>query len=417
MDTNLQQNDNYWKKVVVVLCLGWVAIWIYRTILNPLLPLLQTEFGIDSDATIGLISTMYFLGYTAMQIPSGILADKVGRKKIMVPGFILFALAPILIGVSTSFTLILVASLLAGIFSGSYYGTAYATSSATIPEKNRGFATAIINSGSAIGMTIGMLGSSWFVLQMGFSWRILAFISAAIILVMAIVFALVLKEKPKSEEKKEEAKTPDAGTSGTADEKVSFKFLVSDKRVVSAYLLYFATCYAYYMIVTWLPAFLQQERGFEGSAIGLASSMVAIAGIPGALIFSKFSDKYADKKISQIIWLQISVVFVVFLIVTLTQNWLVVTMLILYGLLGKLAVEPIMISHMSTIAPKKGYSTFFGFFNFFGMSSSVVAPFLTGLIADATGSRVIAFYVAAVILIIAIIFFAIANRRGKATAA
>lgn len=401
---NLQQNDTYWKKVVWVLCFGWIAIWIYRTILNPLLPLLKTEFGIESDATIGLISTAYFFGYTAMQIPSGILADKVGRKKIMIPGFLLFAVGPILIGVTPIFSLVIVASVIAGIGSGAYYGTAYATSSETIPEEKRGFSTAIINSGSAVGMTIGLLGASWFVLDMGFNWRILLFISAAIIVVMAIVFGLVLKEKPRSKDVKEVSKE-------SAEDKVSLKVLLSESRILSAYLLYFATCYAYYMIVTWLPAFLQQERGFEGSAIGLASSLVAIAAIPGALIFSKFSDMYANKKLSFIISLEIAVVLVVFLIVTVTQNWLVVAMLILYGLLGKLAVEPILISHMSTIAPKKGYGTFFGFFNFFGMSSSIVAPFLTGLIADATGSRVIAFYIAAVILIIAIIFFAIANRK------
>ena len=405
--SNLQKDDpNYWKKVVTVLCLGWVAIWIYRTILNPLLPLLKTEFGITSDATIGLISTAYFFGYTAMQIPSGILADKIGRKKIMIPGFLLFALGPILIGVAPAFSLIIVASVIAGLASGSYYGTAYATSSATIPEEKRGFSTAIINSGSAVGMTIGMLGSSWFVLQMGFSWRILPFISATLIVVMAIVFALVLKEKPKDKSQVAANKANEK-----PEDKVSFKALVSQPSILSAYLLYFATCYAYYMIVTWLPAFLQQERGFEGSAIGLAASMIAIAAIPGALVFSKFSDKYKNKRLSFIISLEIVVVFVIFLIVTLTQNWLVVAMLIAYGLLGKLAVEPILIAHMSTIAPEKGYSTFFGFFNFFGMSSSIAAPFLTGLISDATGSRVIAFYIAAVILVIAIVFFGLTNRK------
>lgn len=407
---NIQQNDsNYWKRVVAVLCFGWIAIWIYRTFLNPLLPLLKTEFGIESDATIGLISTAYFFGYTAMQIPAGIVADRFGRKRIMVIGFLVFAIGPILIGASPSFTAIIVASVLAGLASGTYYSAAYGTSSAAIPEEKRGFATAIINSGSAIGMTIGMLGSSWFVLDMGFSWRTLAYISAALIVVMAIVFSLVVKEKPNEGNKKAENATKEE----PEEEKVSLKALVSEPRILSSYVLYFATCYAYYMIVTWLPAFLQQERGFEGSAIGLASSLVAIAAIPGALIFNKFSDKYKDTKISQIIWLEIFVVFIVFLIVTVSQNWLVVGMLILYGLLGKLTVEPILISHMSTIAPKKGYSTFFGFFNFFGMSSSVIAPFLTGLIADLTGSRVIAFYIAAVVLVIAIVFFAMTNRKNQ----
>jgi len=29
-------NNNYYKKIIVALVLGWVAIWIYRTILTPI---------------------------------------------------------------------------------------------------------------------------------------------------------------------------------------------------------------------------------------------------------------------------------------------------------------------------------------------------------------------------------------------
>lgn len=29
---------DYWKQIVVVMSLGWVAIWIYRTVLTPIYP-------------------------------------------------------------------------------------------------------------------------------------------------------------------------------------------------------------------------------------------------------------------------------------------------------------------------------------------------------------------------------------------
>lgn len=402
----------YWKKVVVVLCLGWVTIWIYRTFLNPLFPLLKEEFGITSDATIGLISSTYFLGYTAMQIPSGYMADKIGRKKVMIPGFLVMALGPIFIGVSPAFSLIITASLLAGIGSGVYYGTAYSTSSASVPEEKRGISTAIINSGSAVGMIIGMTASSYFVLQAGISWRTMAFIVAGLIILMALVFWKVLKEtaKTKAQRQAEAANVKE-------EDKVSLAKLLKDKQVLASYFLYFSTCYAYYMMVTWLPAFLQQERGFEGAAIGVAASMLPLAAIPGALIFSHFSDKYRGFKLRFIFTLELLVVGVIFLIVTVSSNWLLVGMLILYGLLGKLAVEPILISYMADNAPKEGYGTFFGFFNFFGMLSSVLAPVLTGLISDMTGSRVISFYFSAIILLLAVLFMFLATRGKKAASA
>ena len=82
--------------------------------------------------------------------------------------------------------------------------------------------------------------------------------------------------------------------------KPSLKTLMRPQ-MLGAYALYFATCYAYYLTDTWLPNFLSTERGFEGATIGLASSMVFFAAIPGALFFSRIADKFSHKKVSLII--------------------------------------------------------------------------------------------------------------------
>lgn len=87
--------------------------------------------------------------------------------------------------------------------------------------------------------------------------------------------------------------------------------------------------------------------------------------------------------------------------------------LVLYGLLGKLAVEPIIISYIGDTAPKKGYGTTFGVFNFFGMSSSVLAPWVTGVISDATGSKVNGFFLSAIIMVVGTVLFLGANIMMK----
>ncbi|MBR2568923.1 MAG: MFS transporter, partial [Paenibacillus sp.] len=48
-------------------------------------------------------------------------------------------------------------------------------------------------------------------------------------------------------------------------------------------------------------------------------------------------------------------------------------------------------------------------FNFFGMMSSVVAPFVTGLISDATGSKVLGFYLATIIILVGAAVMLLAN--------
>ncbi|MCE5171498.1 MFS transporter [Paenibacillus profundus] len=402
-DASEQGKWEYWKKVIVMLCLGWTVIWIYRTILNPILPEIQRDLNVTSDASMGLIFSVFFFAYTMMQIPSGLLADRFGRKTIIIPGFILFAVGAVLVGFSTSLMFILVASFITGLGQGTYYGPAYSISSETIPKEKRGISTAIINSGSAIGMAIGLIGSSFLVKDAGWDWRVLLFITAGLAFILMLVFAKNIKKTAVL------SKAAAADSEEDVQDKATLKRLLANPKMIASYVLYFATCYGYYMIVTWLPSYLQEERGFHGTAIGFAAALVAFSAVPGALLFSRLSDKFMHKKITFIIILELLAAVMLYLTVSVNTNTLLIICLILYGFLGKLAVEPLLISYVADIAPKQGIGTTFGFFNFFGMMSSVVAPFVTGLISDATGSKVLGFYLATIIIVVGAAVMLLAN--------
>ncbi|HEM7581636.1 TPA: MFS transporter [Serratia marcescens] len=405
-------DPRYWKKIVVVLCLGWAVIWIYRTVLTPIFPEIQQTIGAHSNAEMGLIASFYFFAYTGMQIPAGILVDKFGKKVVLIPGFCLFIIATLLIGNATSLTMVYAGSLLAGMGCGSYYGSAYSLSSENIPLERRGLATAVINSGSALGMAIGLIASSLLVKSFNMNWQIMLFIITGLLVVMTLVFAVVIKgSQPQAPVAVSQTVAPTA-IAPEEDGQASGLFSL---RMISAYAMYFATCYGYYMIVTWLPSFLQQERGFEGVAIGFSSALVAFASVPGALFFSRMSDRFRNKKVQLIIFLELCAAVMLVCTVISPDSTMLLISLILYGLLGKLAVDPIMISFVADNAPKKGYGTSFGVFNFFGMSSSVIAPFLTGVISDNTGSKVMGFYISAAILLVGTAIFFTVNVLMKRT--
>ncbi|MBH2862266.1 MFS transporter [Serratia marcescens] len=407
-------DPRYWKKIVVVLCLGWAVIWIYRTVLTPIFPEIQQTIGAHSNAEMGLIASFYFFAYTGMQIPAGILVDKFGKKVVLIPGFCLFIIATLLIGNATSLTMVYAGSLLAGMGCGSYYGSAYSLSSENIPLERRGLATAVINSGSALGMAIGLIASSLLVKSFNMNWQIMLFIITGLLVVMTLVFAVVIKG---SQPQAAAAVCQTAAPTAAEPEEDGQPSGLFSLRMISAYAMYFATCYGYYMIVTWLPSFLQQERGFEGVAIGFSSALVAFASVPGALFFSRMSDRFRNKKVQLIIFLELCAAVMLVCTVISPDSTMLLISLILYGLLGKLAVDPIMISFVADNAPKKGYGTSFGVFNFFGMSSSVIAPFLTGVISDSTGSKVMGFYISAAILLVGTAIFFTVNVLMKRTTA
>lgn len=400
---NEKIKNNYWKQIVIVSTLGWIVVWLNRTALTPIYPQLSEYFGGATDAKIGAISSFYFLGYVLMQIPSGILVDKFGKKTVLIPGFLLFALGTLLLASSKNLNMMYFGNILAGVGSGTFYGVAFSLTNEYVPSKYRSVATAVVNCGTAIGSGIGMIASSYFVSQLGLPWQYMEWASLITILLMTVVFVFYIK--------KDNPQVQNINSNGIeeVEKKLTTKELFAPK-MIGAYSIYFATCYAYYLVNTWLPNFLETERGFEGATIGLASSLIFVSSVPGALIFSRIADRYTDKKVELAVFLEIVAAASLYLAVMSTNKNILMLGLLLYGFFGKVVVEPIIISWLGEQVPRKGLATTLGVFNFLGMSSSVIAPSLTGKISDMTGSKINAFYISIVILIIGTTIFYLTNK-------
>ncbi|MHC5268553.1 MFS transporter [Enterococcus sp. LJL98] len=395
----------YWQKIVAVLTAGWIVIWIYRTVLTPIYPIVSAYFGGATDAQLGNISSFYFLGYVMMQIPSGLLVDKLGKKTVLIPGFLLFGLGTSIVALSSTLPILFAGSILAGLGCGTFYGVAYSLTAEYVPSNKRSLATAIVNSGTAVGSGLGLVSSSYFVGNGILPWQTLIWVTVGLILVMTVIFLKVIKKGKV---------VPVKGESQATGVKRSSSFTqLFRPHMIAAYVLYFSTLYTYYLIDTWLPNFLETERGFEGTAIGFVSSLVFFSAIPGALIFSRMADVLPEKKVAIIIGLEIMAAGMLFFMISAPNQTLVIIGIVAYGFFGKLAVEPIIISWLSQFAPRKSIATTYGVFNFFGMTASVIVPSLTGKISDATGSKIYAFYLAIGIILIGTTIFFLVNQLAK----
>lgn len=399
---------DYWKRIIFTFSMGWVVIWIYRAMLSPIYADIQQTIGPQSNTAMGAIASMYFFGYTALQIPSGFLVDKFGQKKILIPGFIIFALGAAVVGFADSIQMIYLGSVLAGIGSGSYYGAAFSMTAEHVPAEKKGVSTAIVNSGSAVGMILGMTGSSFVVKTLGMPWQVMTAISAVLSLLLVVWFAVMLIT-PEKERTAPKGEKQDVVVEEVAESKGG----LFRKELVSMYILYFTTCYAYYLIVTWLPNFLSSERGIQGAMIGLITSMISVTAIPGALYFSGKSDKPNASKTKIITFLSVAAFVLISLSMFAPGEISLSVVLLLYGFLGKMAIDPVLISHLSDMADQGKVASTLGIFNFFGMSSSVVAPAFTGFIIDSTGSGEWGFYIGAIFLLIGTVVFYLGNRKSE----
>lgn len=391
----------YWVRAVIVFFLGWIAIYGTRAVLNPIMGNIQGEFGL-SGAQLGMISSIFFIGYAGMNVPSGILGDKIGKKKVLVTGFILFGILAAVTGMMPTFGLFMFLWLLVGIFQGFYYGPQYGLSSEAIPAKHITVGSAIINSGMAFGLSAGYFISSYTVGTLGMSWRTPFYVVAIPVVLIGLAMLFVIKDKPKSKE--ERAKSG-------GEQKLKAKDLFS-KNMVFAYITIFCAIYAFFVVVTWIPYYLEHARGIHGTEVAFVSSLVPWAAIPGSILFSWIADRMGKRRPVLLVMIPLSIVATIGIVASHSMLVLYAA-LIGYGIFGKISTNPVLVAVIADNAPKHALGTVFGVYNMIGMLGSILAPYITGLLTDITGSLNAGFYFAAGLLGIAFFSVLFINENNR----
>jgi len=380
-----------WWITVFLFWLGWVFMYADRTVLNPVMKDIQQEFGLNATQ-LGLISSLFFLSYAILQVPAGILGDRIGRKKVLVPGFILFGVFTAVTGTVKSFWQLIASRIVTGAGEGTYYGPQYGISSEQIPKQHRSTGSAIINSGMAFGIALGLMASSWMAYTLGYGWRAPFYFMALPTIVTGLLIWFLVRETARPQ------------GAASASQQGAFGALVRNRNLQITFLMVFCSLFGFFMILTWLPYYLQTERGIPGKEIGNIASLVAWVSIPGGLLFARISDKLGRRKPLVFALVPVAAASLVS-IAWLDSVSAVIVAICVYGFFGKLALDPVLIATVADNAPQQSYGTAYGIFNFVGMSSSILAPTVAGMVADATGSLAANFYISAVVLVVGMLGF------------
>lgn len=97
-----------------MLLLTYIFVYFDRVSPAVIAPELMKEFNL-SATSLGILSSMYFYPYAAMQIPSGILSDRMGPRISVTIFFIIAAIGTALFGLANSFGLIVFGRFLMGV--------------------------------------------------------------------------------------------------------------------------------------------------------------------------------------------------------------------------------------------------------------------------------------------------------------
>lgn len=371
-------------------------VFVNRTALYPLLPVLQEEFSL-SGTRVGVLPSVYYFFYVAFQIPVGLLGDKIGLKRMLVLTYAASAVGLLVVGLlAQNYVVLLMSMFLYGGGASGFHPMAFSITIKSVLAEHRGVALAIINSGSALGLILGLSVAGPAYLASG-SWRLLFLLLAVPTLLLALLFAWKVR--------------------GVRSERSVWSTpmqLLRDKNLLFIYLASFCSLYAFATALVWGPTYFLRERGLDLSVAGLFTAIIAMSGIPAGLLLARLSDRMGRKPIALLL-MPIAALAILSMIVT-HSLWAMILLLLIYGATGKLAWEPIAVAWLGDhVAESRSESmgTALALFGTIGMSSSIVAPVVAGWIQDVTGSLQGAFALAAFFLLLGSFCMIVPARRPQ----
>ena len=381
-----QVERRYVIQLVSLFCAGWAVIYADRTILYPLLTVIAKEFDLTGFQT-GLISGTYFTLYVAAMLPAGLLAEHLGLKRTLVIFSLVCAVGIAGFGIAAVDYLALLAMAgLHGAGAGSYYTMAYSITIHTVPGRSRGIASGVINGGMSVGLAVGLALAGPLYQATG-SWRMPFLILAVPTFLMAVLFQRGVREVPIPRRR---------GTPAWE--------LLRDPTLLRMNLSGFCVLYGWWVLLSWGPVFFQSERNVSLTMSGLYTLVIAVTAIPSGLLLGRLSDRIGRKRII-LAMLPLTALSLVAIPQVYSRTGMLLA-LMAYGLVGKLAWDPLAISWLGDYVSRhrpEAVGTAVALFSFTSVLSAVIGPPLTGWVKDATGSLAGGFYLAAALALVAYI--------------
>ncbi len=382
-----------WRKyhtIWFVMAFGWVALYVVRMGIAPVLGMIMEEFQI-SYATAGSLFSAIFISYTLMQVPSGFLGDRIGRRKTLILATLLWFFFSLGTALVQSFTMLVILRFLTGFAHGAYFGNEKPTIVAFTPAEKMGQGQAVSFMGLAFGFFLAVFFSGM-IADVTHNWRwVFVVFSIPSIVTTFLVFKFVRDPEPGPKE-------------DAAQTRAAYKRAFMGRDLWLMYVLGFSLLYAYWLLATWMPAIYMELGIATITASSVLSGILGLVGLPGLFTIGTLSDTFSKKGVSRK-WFVAGGTFIWALLmlamaygVEVRASNTLITILYLCSGFFAFGVWPAYYAILGDLAPKGVVGTTFGLANLIGFLSSWVAPFFTGWIKDTTGSFAGGMYVAAVIL-------------------
>jgi EmrB/QacA subfamily drug resistance transporter len=180
--------------VLFAMCLSLVLVVASVSALNLALPDLAVSLGAD-NSQLTWIADGYTVALAALVLPLGALGDRIGRRKVLITGNLVFGLAAVFAALSTTTGHLIIWRIAMGVGAGMIMPGTLSTITSAFPPELKARGVAIWSGFAAAGAILGMLAAGGLLEQ--WSWKSI-FVTSAATALLAAIAAFVLAPETRS---------------------------------------------------------------------------------------------------------------------------------------------------------------------------------------------------------------------------
>ncbi|BDY30486.1 MULTISPECIES: MFS transporter [Mycolicibacterium] len=402
-----------------LLGVGMFVNYIDRVNLSVATPAIMADFDI-SAAQMGVVSSAFLWTYAMLQMPIGSIIDRIGVPWVNRVGTFLWAVASFLSAAAGGLGLLIVARLLLGVGEAPTVPAGWKAIGQWFPKHERGTATAIFDGCAKISNVVGIPVMAFLVST--FSWHAAFLFTGALSLLFFVAWWLLYRSPTVAvAEGRMSADELDYLRRGGAEDENTVTagslrgvgYLLRRRKTWGLALGYASYTYAYYVLLTWLPGYLEHQFGvnlLKGGFYTMIPWLVAV--IAQFVVAGVLMDRWVARtgQVTKVRRIVLVVSMLASLAVTgaaYSQSIAVAIVFLSVGAAGLAVSVPAGASIVSLIAPEGYTGTLGGVVNFIANLIGIAAPIVTGAVVDRTGSFAGAFIVTGAVLIAGIFCYTV----------
>ncbi len=357
-------------------------------IVLPVLSVYALDMPNSSHTIVGIIIGGYAITQMLFQVPFGMVSDKIGRKKTIIFGLIIFALGSFIAGIADDVYTLLAGRLLQG--AGAIGSVITATISDVVKEEERSKAMAIMGASVGTSFALSMLAGP--AIASSFGVPVLFFFVSFLALFSIFVLIKYVPNPPVIKH--------------TYLENDKFNMFANKnlmKMNITNMIVKGLMTFAFMII----PIVLTKTYGWEMNElykIYLPAMVVGLLTMGPAAVFAEKKGKFKLILLLGILFLSIA-----YFVIGLSATYMMFSIGVVLFFVGFNLQEPIMQSLASKYAKIHQRGTVLGIFNSFGYFGTFLGGAIGGALLDISSLSTISYGIIAICVLWAMLIFTLEN--------